>query len=557
MIDSGYSFKPAGGNGLATGGPDYTSNSMAVYDLDGDGYPDIVANYSTIYPPNPTYGAGGFTVWQNQGVPDTLSLAPAYTYSYGTANAPRYIAIQDLDGDGKPDIAVDSGNSQTISLFLNTSSGGHISFAPQGPLADTLLPGGVGQILLMDFDGDGKPDIIVLGDSLLVLGNMSTAGHLSFHTIFHGPTGGSAVAADFDGDGKPDLALLGNGVITIYSYTNPAFTIPTSGYALAAGDLNGDGKPDLVTSNSSFMNPVVSVYHNITTSIGHPNFTETDYSFDFYHGTDGPVAIGDADGDGKPDVVYLGGGGDNVLVMKNTSTTDSIMLQPPLIYTGGPEPVQLYIGDLYGTGRNNIASLTEAAGYLAILKYVQPSTPPPPPPVFRLVSFTGMPVDGQVVLQWQVTGSAGISSYIIEQATDTLHFQPIGTIGASGADSASYSFTDTVTRQGTNYYRLEMADTAGNITYSNRISVVLPVIPTIFNVYPNPAHNTLTLTLAAGSSSSTVRLVDMTGAVVQQTAVAAGTTQVTFDLTQMTTGLYLVDVSGPAGKQHKLILILK
>jgi hypothetical protein len=168
-----------------------------------------------------------------------------------------------------------------------------------------------------------------------------------------------------------------------------------------------------------------------------------------------------------------------------------------------------------------------------------------------------MPVDGQVLLQWQVTGSAGISSYIIEQATDTLRFQPIGTIEATGADSANYSFTDTATRQGTNYYRLEIIDTAGNVTYSNSISVVLPVIPTTFNVYPNPARNFLTLTLPANSSPSVVRMVDMTGAMVQQTAVAAGTTQVNIDLTQMTTGLYLLEWSGAAGKQHKFILVLK
>jgi hypothetical protein len=640
VIDSGYSFKAAGGPGLSTGGPDYTSNSMAVYDLDGDGYPDFVANYSTIYPPNPTYGAGGFTVWQNQGVADTLSLAPAYTYSYATGNAPHAFAIQDLDGDGKPDLAVDSNGFQTISLFLNTSSGGHISFAPQGPLPDSLLPGGADQILLLDFNGDGKPDIVVLnGDSLLVLGNTSTVGHLSFHTIFHSPTGGSAVVADFDGDGKPDLAILtgigptGNGnAITVYSSTNPAFTISANASSLAAGDLNGDGKPDLVTSNSSFMNPIVSVYHNITTSIGHPNFTETDYPFDFIHGTDGPVVIGDADGDGKPDVVYLGGGGDNVLVMKNTSTADSIILQPPLLFTGSAEPVQLFIGDLHGTGRNNIASLGEAAGDLTILKYVQP--PPvitafspdtaytgetvsirgthftgatavllgdvpaasysvsadslitavvgtgatgevtvttasgsdslggfvfvkPPPPAFRLVSFTGTLLAGQAVLQWQVTGAAGISAYIVGQATDTLQFQSIGTIDGNGADSANYSFTDTATRQGANYYRLGIIDTAANVAYSNSIGIMWPVVPTIFNVYPNPARNFLTLTLPANSSLSTVRIVDMSGAVVQQTAVAARMTQVNFDLTQMTSGMYLLEWSGAAGKQTKLILVFK
>jgi hypothetical protein len=628
------SFTYAGGPGIATGGPEFTSTSMAVYDLNGDGYPDIVANYSSIFPP--TYGTGGFTVWQNQGVPDTLSLAQAYTYSYGAGNAPRSIAIQDLDGDGKPDIAVDS-NAQTISLFLNTSSGGSISFAPQGTLPDSLVPGGVSQILLLDFDGDGKPDIVVLnGGSVLVLGNTSTVGHLSFHTIFQSPTGGRAVVADFDGDGKPDLAILGgigpggNGnTITVYSGTNPAFTIPANANSLAAGDLNGDGKPDLVSSNFSVMDGIVSVYHNITTATGHPNFTRTDISVGFF--TDGPIAIGDLDGDGKPDVAYLGGSGDNVSVMKNNSTADSIILAPPLNYAGSTEPVQLFIGDLDGAGRNNIASLGEAEGFLLILKYVQP--PPSitafspdtaytgdtvrirgsyftgatavllgdvpaasysvtadtlitavvgtcatgevtvttasgsdslsgfvffnPPPPFRLVSFTGALVEGQALLQWQVTGAAGISSYIIEQATDTLQFQPIGTIEATGADSANYSFTDTATRQGANYYRLEMIDTAANITYSNSISIVWPVVPTIFNVYPNPARNFLTLTLPANSSPSMVRIVDMTGAVVQQTAIAAGTTQVNFDLTQMTTGVYLLEWSGAAGKQLKLILVFK
>jgi hypothetical protein len=323
--------------------------------------------------------------------------------------------------------------------------------------------------------------------------------------------------------------------------------------------------------------------------------------------------------------------------MKNTSTADSIILQPPLEFYGNAEPVQLFIGDLYGTGRNNLASLGEAYGSLVILKYVQPPPvitafspdtaytgdtvrirggfftgatsvtlgdttaasysvvsdsliiavvgtgatgevtvttatgsdslagfvffnpppPPPPPPAFRLISFTGMLLNGQVLLQWQVTGSAGISSYIIEQATDTLRFNPIGTIEGNGADSASYSFTDTATRQGTNYYRLEMTDTAGNITYSNSISIVLPVIPTIFNVYPNPATNFLTLTLPANSSSSVVRIIDLRGNVVLQAAVAAGTTQLNLDLTPLTTGVYLLEWSSAAGTRSKLILVLK
>ena len=605
-----------------------TSTTIAIGDLDGDGYPDIVSNYSSIFVP--TYGTGGISIYRNKGVPDTLSVA--LDTSFATGNAPTLIAIQDLDGDGKPDIAVDSANGQTIELLLNTSSGGHISFAPQGTLADSLLPGGVGQILLMDFDGDGKPDILALnGDSLVVLVNTSTVGHLSFTKTTSNIPGGSAmVTADFDGDGKPDLAILNGNTLTIYSNRNPVFTISSAGgSSLAAGDLNGDGKPDLIAGTNSFPTGTLSVFHNVTTTIGHPNFTRTDIPVG---PGPSPLAIGDLDGDGKPDVASLGNG-DYVSVMKNNSTADSIILLPQVNYQGGAEPVGIYIGDLLGIGQNSLTTITEAGGYLNILKYKTALTVPDitsfspdtastgdtvrirgsyftgatavllgdvpaasysviadtliaavvgagatgevtvtntsgsdslngfvffqPPPAFRLVSFTGMLLDGQVVLQWQVTGSAGVSSYTIEQATDTLQFQPIGTIEATGADSANYSFTDTASRQGTDYYRLEMIDTAGTVTYSNSISIVLPVIPTVFNVYPNPAHNTLTLTLPPNSSPSTVRIVDMTGAVVQQTAIAAGTTQVNFDLTQMTSGVYLLSWSSTAGTKLKLILVVK
>ena len=111
VIDSGYSFNFAdlGGPVLAAGGYQYTSNNMAVYDLDGDGYPDIVANYLPTYritsPPDSTYGNGGFTVWQNQGVPDTLSLAPAYTYSYE-------VRILDMSGSTVLQEALSAGTIQ-------------------------------------------------------------------------------------------------------------------------------------------------------------------------------------------------------------------------------------------------------------------------------------------------------------------------------------------------------------------------------------------------------------------------------------------------------------
>src|SRR6201999_3986747 len=79
----------------------------------------------------------------------TLSLSMS-------ATEPTYIAVRDVDGDGRPDIlTVPNGASPatTASMFLNTS-GGSISFGPRVDLPVGTIPA---QVAVADMDGDGKP----------------------------------------------------------------------------------------------------------------------------------------------------------------------------------------------------------------------------------------------------------------------------------------------------------------------------------------------------------------------------------------------------------------
>ena len=92
-------------------------------------------------------------------LPVTVSFAQTVSFSAATnfaaGSGPLSVAIGDLNGDGKPDLAVANHPSSNVSLLLGDGTG---AFGPA-----TSFPAGTnpGSVAIGDLNGDGKPDLAV------------------------------------------------------------------------------------------------------------------------------------------------------------------------------------------------------------------------------------------------------------------------------------------------------------------------------------------------------------------------------------------------------------
>ena len=295
--------------------------------------------------------------------PSFINLA-----SYATAKGPISVAIGDLNGDGKPDLVTANGSSDSVSVLLNRGDGTYL------PRINYETARGPYSVAVGDLNGDGKADLVTANavrGGVSVLLNEGDGSFRARHDYRVGSDPQYVAIGDLNGDGKPDLAVPSgglNGTFSITVFTNKGdgtfqarVDYRTGGELdkTAIGDLNGDGKPDLVTTEADR----VSVLLNS----GHGTFAAARDYDNGLSGAAGSVALGDLNGDGTPDLVTVNSGGDTVSVLLNKGDgTFQRRLDYP---TGGhvSYPTSVAIGDLNGDGKPDLAAANFGSNTVAVM----------------------------------------------------------------------------------------------------------------------------------------------------------------------------------------------
>ncbi len=242
-------------------------HSVVLTDLDGDGKLDIIA-------------AARFSddaKWFRQGSDGAFVVAASLRVN-GETGAPRmagpiFVAVGDLDSDGRVDVVTANHESSNLLVFLQAEA--------RGTFLDPVeLPVGRGNkpvvLIMEDLDGNGTLDIACanLGESAASIFLQATSGTLESSDLpaTRGvqPTG--IAADDLNGDGKRDLAVSFSSqrgsFVKVYPQTDRSafsedrssrFSMPQmlAPVAVLAVDLDGDGEADVATANRQTRNVTV------------------------------------------------------------------------------------------------------------------------------------------------------------------------------------------------------------------------------------------------------------------------------------------------------------
>ncbi len=173
------------------------------------------------------------------------------------------------------------------------------------------------------------------------------------------------------------------------------------------------------------------------------------------------------------------------------SISDNSVFNGTLIVNNGA--IALAIGDsINGRVLTTTGAITTSASVVTV------TTGPCSTLPVNWLSFTAeKSTNASVLLKWSTAGEINNDHFIVEKRTDGINFTSIGNVLSAGNGNTvrHYSYIDTKTVNGNNYYRIQQVDRDGRFKYS--VIVHVNMAGAIFSVFPNPAKTKTTVQVRA------------------------------------------------------------
>ena len=205
---------------------------MALGDLNGDGFPDIVTGHAS---------------WGEEGAPGAASILLSRDGGFAEpevhelGGGPTDVALGDLNGDGRPDVAATIRATGVVSLLVARPEGG---FVKGGDLDAGPYPA---SLALGDVNADGLLDIVTANHETNDVSMLLSTGDGGFareerYSAGHAPI--SVALADLNGDGLLDVVTANYGYADTVNDISVLYNLGAHGKFIR-GDSNADGSVDL------------------------------------------------------------------------------------------------------------------------------------------------------------------------------------------------------------------------------------------------------------------------------------------------------------------------